>query len=403
MSGVLYISYDGLCDPLGRTQVLPYILGLAERGYHMAVMSFEKPEATWQDRAQIKSICEQAGVLWIPQTYHHKPTVPATALDITTGVLKALPRYFLGKLSLIHARSYISATIALPFKHLLGVPLLFDMRGFWPNEKVEAGHWQMGSKVYNAVKKLEKKLFNAADAVVSLTHSGRRELETWPQVGGRNIPVEVIPTCVDLERFFAQRRVPRSERPLTISYVGSMGGRYLIDETVEVFAKIRKRVPEAILDVYTPREQDPLWQGCERHGVPTEVVSAKKVPASEIAVALAKSDATISLIKPGFASLASCPTKFGESLAAGAPVIVNPGIGDCAEIVSEHKVGAVTEVEGANYQAIADELLELLEEGDSLVERCRDTSKKYLSLEGAIGKFDGVYRRLMAPEHCPAT
>jgi hypothetical protein len=41
---VLYISHNGLTEPLGRRQVLPYVVGLAARGWHMTVLSFEKAE-----------------------------------------------------------------------------------------------------------------------------------------------------------------------------------------------------------------------------------------------------------------------------------------------------------------------------------------------------------------------
>ena len=40
---ILYLSYNGLAEPLGRRQVLPYIAGLAARGHRFTVISFEKP------------------------------------------------------------------------------------------------------------------------------------------------------------------------------------------------------------------------------------------------------------------------------------------------------------------------------------------------------------------------
>ena len=40
---VLYLSYDGMTDPLGQSQVLPYIIGLSKKGYKFHLVSFEKP------------------------------------------------------------------------------------------------------------------------------------------------------------------------------------------------------------------------------------------------------------------------------------------------------------------------------------------------------------------------
>src|SRR5262245_48131003 len=39
---VIYVSYDGALDPLGASQVVPYLLGLAERGVAVTLVSFEK-------------------------------------------------------------------------------------------------------------------------------------------------------------------------------------------------------------------------------------------------------------------------------------------------------------------------------------------------------------------------
>jgi hypothetical protein len=39
---ILYLTYDGLNDPLGQSQILPYLEGLAEKGYGITVISFEK-------------------------------------------------------------------------------------------------------------------------------------------------------------------------------------------------------------------------------------------------------------------------------------------------------------------------------------------------------------------------
>ena len=41
---ILYVSHNGLTEPLGRRQVLPYVAGLAARGFDVTVVSYEKAE-----------------------------------------------------------------------------------------------------------------------------------------------------------------------------------------------------------------------------------------------------------------------------------------------------------------------------------------------------------------------
>ena len=41
---ILYITYDGLLDPLGSSQILPYIYGIKEFSDSIFIISFEKSE-----------------------------------------------------------------------------------------------------------------------------------------------------------------------------------------------------------------------------------------------------------------------------------------------------------------------------------------------------------------------
>src|SRR6185369_12917858 len=83
--------------------------------------------------------------------------------------------------------------------------------------------------------------------------------------------------------------------------------------------------------------------------------SIRSVTSSEVPAYLSAADAGISFIKPCFSKLASSPTKNGEYLACGLPLILNAGIGDSDALATEWNIGAlVTEFNEENYsQAIA--------------------------------------------------
>jgi hypothetical protein len=61
----VYLSYDGLDDPLGQSQVLPYLLGLAQRGHRFHVISFEKRPSKIRVAEEIVP-----GVVWTALRYH---------------------------------------------------------------------------------------------------------------------------------------------------------------------------------------------------------------------------------------------------------------------------------------------------------------------------------------------
>src|SRR5688500_3495796 len=66
---ILYLSYDGMTDPLGQSQVLPYLGGLAKAGHRIALVSFEKPDRFKSTRQIIESFCNQHNIDWHPISY----------------------------------------------------------------------------------------------------------------------------------------------------------------------------------------------------------------------------------------------------------------------------------------------------------------------------------------------
>src|SRR5678815_964844 len=84
---ILYISYDGMLEPLGQSQVLAYLEKLAA-GRTIHLISFEKPD-DWKEsshREAVRRRIAAAGIAWHPLRYHKRPTAPATAYDIAQGL-----------------------------------------------------------------------------------------------------------------------------------------------------------------------------------------------------------------------------------------------------------------------------------------------------------------------------
>src|SRR3954451_1080977 len=170
--GVLYISYDGMLEPLGQSQVLAYLERLAG-GRRIHLISFEKA-GDWANVANVDAVrgrIADAGIHWHPLRYHKSPTAPATAFDIAAGTALALAITLRHRIGLIHARSYVAGLIALAVKGATGARFLFDMRGLWADERVDGELWPPGGRLYRAAKNVERRLLLGADHVVTLTRA----------------------------------------------------------------------------------------------------------------------------------------------------------------------------------------------------------------------------------------
>jgi glycosyltransferase involved in cell wall biosynthesis len=371
---VFYVSYDGAQEPLGRSQIIPYLVRLAA-DYEITLISFEKSED--QSRALATELAE-SGIDWIPLRYHRRPPVLSTALDVlrARGVLRAAARRR-GPPAIVHVRSYVPALMA---RGAANARLLFDIRGFWADERVEGGLWRPGGGLYHVAKRFEQRFFSEADAIVTLTETSIPQIREW--TGGRDVPIEVIPTCVDLERF--GERPQRPGGPHTV-WSGSIGTWYRFDLTERIARALG--LPLTVLTLQTELARSILA------GYPASVqaVAPERLPGE-----LYSGDVGLCLIASSFSKIASAPTRFGEYLAAGMPVLVTRGVGDLEQIVTDRAVGIVLEGEDETSIALAAERLRALAADEQVRARCRATARDLFDVKVGAARYAQLYSRLLS-------
>jgi len=218
MTPTLYLTRNGLLEPLGQSQVFAYPRGLS-RAHAITLITYEKPEdrADSARMARAQEACAAHGIRWLPQTFRPRPWIIAPALSMVWMAWREVRN---GRAKLIHARSYIPAAVALTVHRLTGVAFIFDMRALWPEELITAKRLNRGSILHSAIKSVERACLRDAAAVVSLTHAAVAHLkrEYSEELGGQRIGV--IPTCADLD-CFAPAPTKRAGPPVHV-YIGTI-------------------------------------------------------------------------------------------------------------------------------------------------------------------------------------
>jgi glycosyltransferase involved in cell wall biosynthesis len=401
-TGVLYISYDGILEPLGESQVVSYLERLAA-DRSITLLSFEKSDdvadlgrvASMSDRLRVRRI------QWIRLNYHKNPPVLSTAVDIIAGILQARRICRGGNIGILHARSYVPALMALGARGVSHAAFLFDIRGFWVDEKVEARHWKSGGMLYRIGKWWEKRFYREADAIVSLTSSG---VQSIPELGVRVLPgtpIEVIPTCVDLERFTPGPKdvALMGELGLTnapvIGCVGTMGNWYLGAEMLECLARFTKGWQQLQVLVVTRDDGDALKRDAKAAGIPADRLVITRASFDEMPRYIRLFDAGLFFIKPSFSKRASAATKLAEFLACGVPVIINDGVGDSGAIVRQGDVGVV--LTALNAKAFEEALPQVRStiSDPSVPQRCRAVATQWFDLEIGAERYRRLYEYLV--------
>ena len=391
---VLYISYDGMLEPLGQSQVLAYLKRLAD-GRRIHLISFEKADdwANTTERERIADDIGGAGIVWHPLRYHKRPTALATLWDIACGCTVGLWLVLRHRLRIVHARSYVASVMALTIKRLTGAKYLFDMRGFWADERVDGGLWPRSGRMFRVAKGFERRFLLGADHVVSLTQAAVRELQRFDYLQGRMPPVTVIPTCADLTRFSPKYR-ERDGGSFVLGYVGTVGTWYLFDEVAACFAQLLRMQPDARFLIVNRGEHAYIRERLAAAGVPDAMVELTTATHAEMPRQMARMDAGVFFIKPVFSKQASAPTKLAEFLGCGIPCLGNAGVGDMADVLEGEQVGVALKT--FDQAALTDGLQALLQlaADPATRTRCVAAAQKHFSLDEGVRRYAAVYGQL---------
>lgn len=400
----LYVSFDGLLEPLGYSQVVRVVKGLAGRGADYHILSMERVqdlERTTEVGA-LRAELAAAGVGW-------------TALDYTTGGTR---RAAVGNLlragaavrrlgrdrDLVHARSYLAATLAAGLAPVRRPKLLFDTRGLWFDERRAQGRWFANDWVFGGAKRLERTLYGRADAVVTLTELSAEDVRAGRMGPLRAAaPVMAIPTAVDFEAFdvahraeakaFLRDRWPEVGAGPVLGFVGSVNSWYKVDEALQLFAGVLARRPDARL-VTLSAAHDEIRRRLEALGVPSAAILCTRAEHRDMPRWVAALDWGFLLLGASEAKRASMPTKLGEFFAAG----VRPIHYGCNDEVGEWvaRTGSGFSLPGLATQDLeaAADAIAAATRPEAERSEARSRAETHFSLSSAVDRYADILDRL---------
>lgn len=384
-----------MTEALGQSQVLSYLRRMSSDQLRFLILSFEKPQDFEKGKKEVEQLIAGTNIIWKPLPYTKNPPVLSGYWDIEKGKKLALQLCRQYEPQIVHCRGYLSSLIGNYLQRKKGLKFIFDMRGWWPDEKRESGHWQ--SKIYTPVyrhfKNVERRLFQQADYIVSLTEAGKSEVVRQGAAPAEK--VGVIPTCVDFDLFQpfdeqkrqqvrAALKIP--EQAKVLLYSGSLGGNYDINVVLKIYEAFQKRFPESYLLLLTKSrlsEADAAKIQADPH------IRLASAPFREVSAYLMAGDAGLIIYKSGFSVIGRSPTKLGEYWASGLPVISLQGIGDLDLLYARYPGGGVL-----LSSDLSDADQKLAQFSFTEKERLRSNAMDYYHIERGARFYMGLYQQL---------
>jgi glycosyltransferase involved in cell wall biosynthesis len=382
-----------MTDPLGQSQVLPYLIGLSKDGNEFTLISFEKRERYFSQKEIIENICSENNIKWVPLFYTKRPPVLSTLFDVYKMWRTAKKLHQYKNFELIHCRSYISALIGLGFKRRYKIQFLFDMRGFWADERVDGGLWNLKNpvfrKIYTYFKYKEIQFLQESCAVVSLTYTGENEMRKWEKEKKLLFsPISVIPCCTDLKAF---PLVDRQQQTNDLGYIGSLGTWYLLNDMLSFFKVYQGSFPKARFHFLTKDNPSLILENAKLLGINETSILIEEAARKEIPEKIKNWKASVFFIKPSYSKMSSSPVKQGELMAMGIPVFCNSGVGDTDRIINTYHSGIL--IDELNDIAYEKSLVQL-ENTNFEASKIREGAKTYFSLENGINAYLKIYDSL---------
>lgn len=367
---VTYVTVDSLADGVTRSQVVPYVERLARCGVAVTLHTFERGSP---DVDTLVAGLAAAGVTWRPHAFGGHGATGGLARVARCAPLVA------GR-ALVHARSDMVAAAAVLTGQRRWV---WDMRGLWREQRIALGMLRPGSAQERAMRGFEASAARSSRAIVALSAAAVGVLE---ERYGEEVAAKatVITTCVDLDRYPCS---PFPEPPVRLLLAGSLNRLYDMATMLRFVTRLQaRRAAELTVITPGPTPWDDLLSGAG--------VAARRLGSDGMASVVGAHHAGLCVLSAanGISNRAAMPTKLGEILACGRPVVVNAGLGDMDDLLAGRDCGVIVGSTSDDDLDRAAAALDRLLDDPGTPGRCRALAQDHFDLDRGVDALVAVYR-----------
>lgn len=304
--------------------------------------------------------------------------------------------------TIVHAASnYTTALPALIAARRLGLPFIYEIRGFWEVTRSSRDQAFEKSRKYRAMKMYEDFLVSNSDRIITITSAMKDELV---KRGVSEEKISLAYNSVDVGRFHALDRDKTLADKLgipdgmpVIGYVGSFVDYEGLDDLLLAASRLRSKGRDfRLLMVGDGAVMDSLRDLVVKLNLEDLVILTGRVPHEDVEAHYSLIDIAPFPRKPWEVCELVSPLKPFEAMAMSKPVVVS-GTKALLEIVTDGNNGLV--FEKGNVESLADTLDRLLLNAElrkELGERSRDWVNEHRSWSRAGLDVVAVYRKISA-------
>lgn len=370
MRPLTYLTFDSLEEGVGASQVLEYVLKIAQSGRKVTIVSFEKNYPS----ESVQKTLSEIEIDWQP--------LPFGKFGILGGICRVIRMSKeINMHSIVHARGNLSALAALISRNRRWI---WDCRSMHADQRRSLNKKNNNYLIHRVMLAFEYLIARRSNKIIVITNAVIpifRERYRINQTKMVNIT-----TCVNLDKFILQD-LPRLD-VINVLLSGTFSPAYDLDLINKIIAEMR-RITRVNVTVAASLGATESWKLVNYD-------SYVSVSHNEMPSLVAKSHVGFSIWNNqlGICLKSVASTKTAEFLATGRPVFINSQQGDFKELFSKFELGVVTDSnDDVSVEKYVQEIMSLLIDRE-MPTRCRDLANEYFSLEKGVTHLVEIYSEL---------
>lgn len=246
----------------------------------------------------------------------------------------------------------------------------------------------------------EEKALKSTSAILAASNA---LIELLRERHGIPVPIAGAAPCgVDPERFSnaLENRVRiRNElglnEKIVFCYLGGLQKWQNIDETIDLFRRIKDIENKAYLLIFTNSDSSALQRQLSDLGISFENYNVMALSSTQVPIYLPAADFGFLLRSDSPVNSVASPTKFGEYLCAGLSVITTPFAGDAAQIFAQSNCGYLFEEnDQSNFELLISFLrMRMAHRNEAFVE-CRQAAIEHQSWNVSDVAMKDIYTKI---------
>lgn len=318
MKYIVFLTYDGMTDPLGQSQVIPYMKYLVKVGYNFKIISYEKNQ-NYKIENKVNSLIGENN--WVKIKFRRG--FFGKIINIILGIVSIKNIAKKNNISFFHLRGFIPALIFNFSK--VKINYLYDYRSFAVGEHIDTNNIKENGFLHKLFTKIDKAMVKNSKGIVLLEVYAKRLLCEIYNFDLKTF--EIIRTSTSIKNYpKKEKKNFNNEKEILFVSLGGARFPYRSDIILKTIKSLIDNGINCRIDFINQYDHQIIKKHAENIKFPKEKIKIYSLDNELIPNALGKFDYGCVFYEKSKWRTVCSPTKLGEFLSAGLPIIALDGI-----------------------------------------------------------------------------